>query len=78
MANRHSCGLSDAAVGGIGGVLLEPGFEVGEASFVALDQSPDSGLSSGRDLLPEFVRDRRVRIHAAGLAIMLRLGNLDP
>jgi hypothetical protein len=38
--------------GGIGGVLLESGFEVSEASFVALDQSPDSGLSSRRDLLP--------------------------
>jgi hypothetical protein len=34
-------------------------------------------LSSGRDLLPEFVRDWRVRIHAAGLAIPLPLGNLD-
>jgi hypothetical protein len=64
--------------GGIGGVLLESGLEVGEASFVSLDQSPDSGLSSRRDLLPQFVRDRRVRIHAAGLAIKIRLGNLDP
>jgi hypothetical protein len=64
-------------LGGIGGVLLQSGFEVGEASFVSLDQSADSGLSRGRDLLPEFVRDWRVRIHAAGLAIQLRLGNLD-
>jgi len=64
--------------GGIGGVLLQSGFEVSEASFVALDQSPDSGLSRGRDLLPEFVRDRRLRIHAAGLAIQLPLGNFDP
>jgi hypothetical protein len=38
--------------GGIGGVLLESGFEVSEASFVSLDQSQDSGLSGGRDLLP--------------------------
>jgi hypothetical protein len=64
--------------GGIGGVLLELGLEVGQASFVALDQSPDSGLSSGRDLLPEFVRDWRVCLHAAGLSIQLLLGNLDP
>ena len=64
--------------GRVGGVLLESGFEVGESSFVSLDQSPDSGLSSRRDLLPEFVRDRRVRIHAAGLAIQLLLGNRDP
>jgi hypothetical protein len=64
--------------GGIGGVLLELGLEVGEASLVALDQPPDSSLSSGRDLLPEFVRDWRVRVHAAGLAIRLLLGNLDP
>src|SRR5262245_64984255 len=64
--------------GRIGGVLLESGFEVGEASFVALDQSPYSGLSSGRDLLPEFVRDWRARSHAAGLAFKLRLCNLDP
>jgi hypothetical protein len=65
-------------LGGIGGVLLESGFEVGEASFVALDQIPDSGLSSGRDLLPKLVRNWRFLIHAAGLAIKLRLGNLDP
>jgi hypothetical protein len=64
--------------GGIGGVLVELCLEVGEASFVALDQRPDSGLSSGRDLLPEFVRDWRVRVHAAGLSIQLLLGNLDP
>jgi hypothetical protein len=64
--------------GGVGRILLESGFEVGESSFVSLDQSPDSGLSSRRDLLPEFVRDRRVRIHAAGLATQLPLGNLHP
>jgi hypothetical protein len=64
--------------GGVGRILLELGFEVGESSFVALDQSPDSGLSSGRDLLPEFVGDWRVRIHAAGLSIQLPLGNHDP
>jgi hypothetical protein len=29
-------------------------------------------------LLPELVRDWRVRIHAAGLAIQLLLGNLAP
>jgi hypothetical protein len=29
-------------------------------------------------LLPEFVRDWRVRIHAAGLSIQLLLDNLDP
>jgi hypothetical protein len=61
----------------LGGVLFESGLEVGEASLIALDQRPDSGLSSGRDLLPEFVRKRRVRIHAAGLSIKLRLGNCD-
>jgi hypothetical protein len=43
-----------------------------------LNQGQDSGLSSGRDLLPEFVRDWRGRIHAAGLAIQLPLGNLEP
>jgi hypothetical protein len=63
--------------GGIGGVLLESGFEVSEASFVAFDQSSDSVLSSGGDLLPEFIRDWRDRIHAAGLSIQLLLGNLD-
>jgi hypothetical protein len=65
-------------LGGVGRILIEPCFELGEALLVVLNQSPDSGLSSGRDLLPEFVRDWRVRIHAAGLAIKLRLGNLDP
>ena len=64
-------------LGGVGRILLESGFEVGESSFVSLDQIPDSGLSSGRDLLPEFVRDWRFLIHSAGLAIKLRLGNLD-
>jgi hypothetical protein len=43
--------------GGIGGVLLESGFEFGEASFISLDQIPDSGLSSWGDLLPQFVRN---------------------
>ena len=61
---------------GIGGVLVESGFKVSEASFVSLDQSTESGLSGGRDLLPEFIRNRRFLIHAAGLAIKLRLGNL--
>jgi hypothetical protein len=28
-------------------------------------------------LLPEFVRDRRTRAHAAELAIKLRFGHLD-
>lgn len=65
-------------LGGIGGVLLESGFEVGEALFVALNQGQDRGLSSRWDLLPEFVSDWRVRTHAAGLAIQLPLGNLDP
>jgi hypothetical protein len=65
-------------LGRVGGVLLESGFEVGQPSLVALDQRPNSVLSSGRDLLPEFVRDWRVRIHAAGLSIQLPLDNLDP
>ena len=38
--------------GRVGGVLLESGFKVGKASFVSLDQSKESGLSGGRDLLP--------------------------
>jgi hypothetical protein len=43
-----------------------------------LNQCQDSRLSSRRDLLPEFVRDWRVCLHAAGLSIQLRPGNLDP
>jgi hypothetical protein len=57
---------------------LEPGFEIGKASFVSLDQIADSGLGRGRNELPEFVRDWWVRIHAAGLAINPPLGHLDP
>jgi hypothetical protein len=60
------------------GVQLESGFEVGEASFVSLDQSPDSVLINWRDLLPQFVRNWRFLIHGAGLAIKLQLGNLNP
>jgi hypothetical protein len=33
-------------------------------------------LSSGRNFLPQLVRDWRTRAHAAGRAISLRLGNL--
>jgi hypothetical protein len=43
-----------------------------------LDQGQDSRLSSGRDLLPEFSKDWRVCLHAAGLAIKLPRGNLGP
>lgn len=57
---------------------MELGFEVGEALFVSLDQGPNSGLSSGRDLLPQVIGDWRACLHAAGLSIKLRLGNLDP
>ena len=63
--------------GGVGGVLVDPGFEFGEALLVVLDQGQDSGWSSRWDLLPEFVRDWRARAHAAGLAIKLLLGKLD-
>jgi hypothetical protein len=63
---------------GIGGVLLESGFEFGEALLVPLNQGQYSRLSSGRDLLPEFVRDWRVCLHADGLSIKLQLGNLRP
>ena len=43
-------------LGGIGGVLVKSGFEIGKALFVVLNQGPDSGLCSRWDLLPEFVR----------------------
>jgi hypothetical protein len=65
-------------LGGIGRILIEPCFQFGEASFVSLDQSPDSVLSGWRDLQSQFFRDWRVRTHAAGLSIQLRPGNLDP
>jgi hypothetical protein len=65
-------------LGGVGRILLESGFKVSEASFVALDQRSDGSLSCERDLLPEVVRDWRVRIHAAGLSTQLPLGKLDP
>jgi hypothetical protein len=64
-------------LGGISRVLLESSFEVSEALLIVLDQSLDSGLSSRWNLLPEFVRDWRARVHAAGLAIKLPFGNLD-
>jgi len=56
---------------------VKPGFEFGEALLIVLNQGQDSRLSSGRDLLPEFVRDWRTCAHAAGLAIGLQLGNFD-
>src|SRR5262249_7923843 len=65
-------------LGGVGRILIEPCFQFGEALLVVLNQGQDSRLSSRRDLSPEFVRDWRVCLHAAGLSIMLRLGNLDP
>jgi hypothetical protein len=62
---------------GVGRILVEPGFEFAEALLVVLDQGQESGLSNRWDLLPEFVRDWRSRVHAAGVAIKLALGNLD-
>lgn len=64
-------------LGGVGRILLEPGFQISETLFVVLDEGKNSGLSSRWDFLPEFVRNWRFLIHAAGLAIKLRLGNLD-
>jgi hypothetical protein len=37
----------------------------------------DIDLGSGRNLLPEMVRNWRARIHAAEVAIGLQLGSLD-
>ena len=39
-------------LGGVGGVLVESGFEIGKALLVALDQGQDSSLGSRWDLLP--------------------------
>jgi hypothetical protein len=39
-------------LGGVGRILLEPGFEIGETLFVVLDEGKNSGLSSRWDLLP--------------------------
>ena len=70
--------------GGVGGVLVEPLLEFNplqvkllKALLVALDQGTNSSLGSRWDLLPQFVRDRRTRAHAAELAIKLRLGHPD-
>jgi hypothetical protein len=71
-------GIGRGRPGGVGRILLEAGFKFGEALFVVLDRCPDSGLSSRWDMLPEFVRYWWTRAHAAGLAIDLRLGNVDP
>jgi hypothetical protein len=64
-------------LGGVSRILMEPGFEFGKALLVVLDQDLDSGLRSRWDLLPQLVRDWRTRLHAAGVVIKLRLGNLD-
>jgi hypothetical protein len=51
--------------------------EIGEVLLVVLDQSPDSVLSSGWDLLPQLVRDWRTRGHPGWQDVDAEEGGAD-
>jgi hypothetical protein len=60
--------------GGVGGVLVEallklvhPLRKSLQPLLILLDEDQDSRPGSGRDLVPKFSRDRRLRLHAAYL-----------
>src|SRR5262249_29844639 len=59
-------------LGGVGGVLVEPLLEIShllvkflKALLVALDKSQDGCLGNGRNLVPQFSRDRRNGRHTS-------------
>src|SRR5262245_43158112 len=71
--------------GGVGGVLVEallklvhPLLEGLQPLLILLDESQDSRLGGGRDLVPEVGRDRRLRLHAADLRTRPFQGKSSP
>ena len=72
-------------LGGVGGVRAALLFEVvdaalqgGETLFVGVHQDQERRLSGGRDLVPEFARNRRRRRHTAEVEIQVFSGNVRP
>ena len=74
------CGfLDDVAggrLGGVGGILAEPLFEVGDSLLKGLHQPGDGHLRLGRKCLPESLRDRWLSHHATVLQNSSRKGNI--
>ena len=56
--------LGGGRLGGVRGVLVEPGFEGGDPLLEGLDQGEDGRLGIGRDLGPEVIRQWRLGTHA--------------
>jgi hypothetical protein len=52
-------------LGGVGGVLVDSLFQVGDPPFQGREQRPDSGLGFGGNGVPERLRDRGRIAHAA-------------
>src|SRR5215218_6426135 len=50
--------LGGGGLGGIGGILADLLFEVGDPLLEGLDQARDSGLYLGRERIPESLRER--------------------
>src|SRR6266508_1391612 len=69
-------GIAGRRLGRVARVLPEALLEVVESPLegrhprlVALDQGPEGRLHSGRDLAPEFLGDRWLLPHAAGVGL---------
>ena len=63
-------------LGGVGGILAEPLFEVGDSLLKGLHQPGDGHLRLGRKCLPESLRDRWLSHHATVLQNSSRKGNI--
>jgi hypothetical protein len=52
--------------------------ELRQVLLGSAEQSQNGRLSGGRDLIPEFSRDRRLSLHATGVGIGMGSGNPGP
>jgi hypothetical protein len=67
-------GIGGRRLGRIGGIELEPGFQIADAllqfsdpSLEGIQDGQDGGLGFWRDSAPEAFRDGRLRNHAEGI-----------
>src|SRR5205823_1129074 len=58
-------GIGGRGLGRVGGVGVEPRFQLGDPPLQALEPCPEGGLGRWRHSLPERFRDRRRIAHAA-------------
>ena len=69
-------GIGRRRLGGVGGILAEAFFEIGDPLLKGLHQPGDRRLCLGRKCLPESLRDRWLNHHANVLQNSSRRGNI--